>query len=81
MKKLISLILCMAMVLGLAIGATAAAHNHTISIDARDGYEYEAFQIFVGDLDKTGVLSNITWGSAVKDAARSEEHTSELQSR
>lgn len=69
MKKLISLILCMAMVLGLAIGATAAAHNHTISIDARDGYEYEAFQIFVGDLDKTGVLSNITWGSAVKDAA------------
>ena len=27
MKKLISLILCMAMVLGLAIGATAAAHR------------------------------------------------------
>ena len=68
MKKIISLILSMVMVLGLALGATAAGHTHTISIDARDGYEYEAFQIFSGDLDKTGVLSNIAWGSAVKNA-------------
>ena len=69
MKKLISLILCMVMVLGLAVTGVGAAHNHVISINSQAGYKYEAYQIFKGDLDKTGTLSNITWGSAVEAKA------------
>lgn len=66
MKKIISLILCMVMVLGLAVTGVGAAHDHVITINSQAGYEYVAFQIFKGDLDKTGTLSNITWGSAVE---------------
>ena len=69
MKKIISLILCMVMVLGLAVTGVGAAHDHVISINSQTGYEYVAFQIFKGDLDKTGTLSNITWGSAVEAEA------------
>ena len=69
MKKIISLILCMVMVLGLAVTGVGAAHDHVITINSQTGYEYVAFQIFKGDLDKTGTLSNITWGSAVEAEA------------
>lgn len=71
-RKILALLLCLTMVMGLATTAfadessTVAAHNHYISIENnREGYVYTAYQIFSGDVDSTGVLSNIEWGSAI----------------
>lgn len=74
MKRTISLLLCLMMVLSLATPVFAASnHNHTITI-ANDNvthntYQYKAYQVFAGDLDATGTLSNIEWGSGVNGAA------------
>lgn len=67
-RKLLALILCLTMVLGMATTVFAAGedHKHYISIENnREGYVYSAYQIFAGDVDSTGVLSNISWGSAI----------------
>jgi len=71
-RKLLALILCLTMVMGLATTAfadgepTSHAHNHYIAVENnREGYVYSAYQIFAGDVDSTGVLSNIQWGSAI----------------
>lgn len=75
MKKVFALVLALAMIFAMAVPAMAAGsvatnlHEHTITIDAKPGYEYEAYQIFYGDLDEKGTLSNIVWGNAVKDKA------------
>lgn len=69
-RKLIALILCLTMVMGLATAASAddGAHNHYIAIENnREGYVYTAYQIFSGDVDSTGVLSNVKWGSAIPE--------------
>ena len=74
MKRTISILICLMLVLSMAVPVFAAgesalaAHMHYISIDNnREGYVYEAYQIFSGDVDSTGVLSNIAWGSAIPD--------------
>lgn len=77
MKKVISLILSMAMVLSLTVLSFAAEGETTpttysITINnSTEGHTYEAYQIFTGDLsDKT--LSNIKWGSGVSANGQSE---------
>lgn len=72
MKKVITMVLVLAMVLSLAV-PTFAATNYTLTINNTvDGHTYEAYQIFTGDLvtkDGRDVLSNIVWGSAVANPA------------
>ena len=76
MKKIISLILCLMMVLAVASPVFAEEridHTHTITI-ANDNvnhptYVYKAYQVFSGVLDETGVLSNIDWGTGVNGTA------------
>ena len=76
MKKIISLILCLMMVLAVASPVFAEErtnHTHTITIAndnvAHPPYVYKAYQVFSGVLDETGVLSNIKWGSGVNGTA------------
>ena len=76
MKKIISLILCLMMVLAVASPVFAEErinHTHTITIGndnvAHPTYVYKAYQVFSGVLDETGVLSNIKWGSGVNGTA------------
>ena len=73
MKKIISLVLCLMMVLGMAAPVFAEEHNHTITIAndnvAHPTYVYKAYQVFSGVLDETGVLSNIDWGTGVNGTA------------
>lgn len=65
MKKVISLILSMAMVLSLTVLSFAEPTSCSITIEnSTEGHTYEAYQIFTGDVSgKT--LSNIKWGSGV----------------
>lgn len=70
-RKLIALILCLTMVMGLAttVFADEEEHKHYIAIENnRAGYVYNAYQIFSGDVDSTGILSNVAWGSAIPAA-------------
>ena len=63
MKRVISLVLCLMLVLSLATTAFAAEvtnTNPTITVPD-DGHTYEVYQIFTGDLSE-GVLSNVIWG-------------------
>lgn len=69
MKKAISILLCLMLVLSMAAPVFADGHTHTITINnSHSGYEYKAYQIFDGDLDHTGTLSNIEWGSGIDGA-------------
>ncbi len=62
MKKLLSVIITIAMTLCLAVPAFAA-ETYSITIENPvDGHTYEAYQIFKGDLFGR-VLSNVVWGS------------------
>lgn len=75
MKKIASIVLAMAMVLAMSIPVMAADNDpHTIKVqqnaDDVTTHTYAAYQIFAGDLatvDGEKVLSNIIWGSGVKD--------------
>lgn len=69
-RKLIALILCLTMVMGLAttVFADEEPHKHYIAVENnRAGYVYAAYQIFSGDVDSTGVLSNVEWGTAIPE--------------
>ena len=60
MKKLLSLVLSVVMVV--AMGVTVFAANQTFTITAPEtNHQYEIYQIFTGDL-ANGVLSNVKWG-------------------
>lgn len=60
MKKLLSLVLSVAMVVAMGITTFAAGQTFTITAPATD-HQYEIYQIFTGDLSgKT--LSNVKWG-------------------
>ena len=60
MKKIISMILCLMLVLSMATTAFAAEGDPSITVP-NDGHTYEVYQIFGGELHD-GVLSNIVWG-------------------
>lgn len=81
MKKIVSILLAMAMVLGMGLTVFAADNNeHKITVtqnqNDKTSHTYEAYQIFKGDLAEVTegegedavtrkVLSNIEWGSGV----------------
>ena len=69
MKRVISLVLCLMLVLSLATTAFAATPTYTLTINnAVAGHTYEAYQLFAGELaevDGKEILSNISWGSAI----------------
>lgn len=75
MKRTISLLLCLMMVLSLATPVFADEPTYTLTIDSTvPDHTFEAWQIFSGDLedvivaggDSYQVLTNIEWGSAIK---------------
>ena len=66
MKKVFSLVLALIMVLSLA--TTAFAVELTIAGE-KTGHTYEAYQIFSGDINASGVMTNIVWGNGIKDGA------------
>ena len=60
-------VLALAAILLLAGTVLAADPTYTITINnATEGYTYEAYQVFSGDLSGA-VLSNIQWGTGVND--------------
>ena len=76
MKKLVGILLTLAMVVAMSIttfaeenGTTQNSTQYTITADnlKSKGHEYEIYQIFTGDLDDKGVLSNIKWGKNGKE--------------
>lgn len=77
-KKLMSVLLALALVLAMGTTVFAAGDNYSITINNdQPDHHYEAYQIFSGDLSKkdgTKVLSNIEWGSGV-DAAMIEANS------
>ena len=71
-RKLLAMLLCIAMVLGMATTVFAANTNpHTITIThVKTGHTYEAYQIFAGDMSNAdNKLVNIVWGTGVDGAA------------
>lgn len=73
MKKFLSLLLALVMVLAVAAPAMAEGTN-TITIDnEKTGHTYEAYQIFAGTArsDQNGYyLGNITWGSGITEEGK-----------
>lgn len=65
-KKILSVILVMAIALTMALPA-AAAGNRTLTINSKtSGHTYQAYQVFSGRLDSTGkLLADIDWGANV----------------
>ena len=76
MKRVISMVLTLMLVLGLATTAFAADETpatYTLTINnATAGHTYEAYQLFSGELaemDGKQILSNIEWGAAIYNDA------------
>lgn len=71
-RRLLSIILCLALTLCLALPALADPTTYTLTINSdTSGHTYEAYQIFAGELAKIpgtnkDTLVNITWGSGVQ---------------
>ncbi|MCH9276157.1 isopeptide-forming domain-containing fimbrial protein [Bifidobacterium amazonense] len=80
-KALLGLVAAVAMLFtGLTIPTVAMAEDgetttttaYTITVKNNvSGYVYSAYQVFAGDLDDKGVLSNITWGSNIDATGQS----------
>ena len=59
-KKLFALLLAFAMIMGMAITASAA------TVDNQTGHSYDAYQVFSGTQSENGVaLGDIVWGNGV----------------
>lgn len=82
MKKFVSLLLAMMMVIAMAAGAMAEENPKTYTLTLKGayaGHTYSAYQIFAGDISApdandtvdgtSNILSNITWGSSVNTKA------------
>lgn len=72
MKRIMALLICFVMVMGMTVTAFADDTKYTVTIKNSNTdkaqHTYEAYQIFSGDLaEKNGVttLSNITWGGGI----------------
>lgn len=66
MKRLLGVLLAAVMVLAMNITAFAA-DTYTITIkNSNAGHQYEAYQVFSGELSGN-ILSNVEWGAGVKD--------------
>lgn len=79
MKKLLSLVLSVAMVVAMGVTVFAETQNYTISTKADDDHIYSVYQIFTADLssDASGktVLSNVTWGESAKNGTGKVDET------
>ena len=63
MKKIVSLLLAMVMVLAMTVGVSAA--TVTVPSDGiLNGHTFTAYQIFSGT-ESSGILSDVQWGSGV----------------
>lgn len=69
MKKLLSMLVCMIMVLGMSINVFAATPVSLEITHITKDHTYTAYQIFDGDLTSEGILSNIAWGTGITDGA------------
>ena len=66
-KKLVSILLAMAMVLGMAVTASAANGNYKLTIRVVENHEYKVWQLATGDVSSDGeTLSNIDVGKNAK---------------
>lgn len=64
-KRLMTMVLSVIMVMALALPAFAEETTYTITINnSTEDHTYEAYQIFTGDLSGD-ILSNIDWGNGV----------------
>ncbi|MBR5315614.1 MAG: isopeptide-forming domain-containing fimbrial protein [Firmicutes bacterium] len=73
MKKLVSLIVTLVMVLSMAVPAMADDGLSITIKNATEGHTYEAYQVFKGDLTKDASgwkIANAQWGSGVTDAGK-----------
>ena len=69
-KKLIVLMLAVAMTLAMTVTAFADGTNATISTASGDDHTYNVYQILTGTVESDGTLKGIGWGSnANKEAA------------
>lgn len=66
-KKLASILLAMAMVLGMAMTASAANGSYKLTINVVENHEYKVWQLATGDVSSDGgTLSNISVGKNVQ---------------
>lgn len=75
-RKLLSIILCLALTLCLALPALAAPTTYTLTINSKTPHhDYEAYQIFAGELKESptnpgvNTLVDIEWGNGVQEPA------------
>ncbi len=75
-KKLASILLAMAMVLGMAMTVSAANGNYNLTINVVDNHQYKVWQLATGDVSSDGeTLSNISVGQNAKDTTTVEDIT------
>ena len=71
MKKVLSIMLCVVLILSMSVTAFAAEPTYTLTINnPTKDHTYEAYQIFSGKLEKISgtdieALTDIKWGSAI----------------
>lgn len=75
-RKLLSIILCLALTLCLALPALADPTTYTLTINSKTPHhDYEAYQIFAGELKESptnpgvNTLVDIEWGNGVQEPA------------
>ena len=73
MKKVFALALAVMLVVAMTVPAAAADGEevtYTITVQGNaSGHIYEAYQIFSGILDSSGVLTGVEWGSGIDVAS------------
>ena len=75
-KKLASILLAMAMVLGMAMTVSAANGNYKLTINVVDNHQYKVWQLATGDVSSDGeTLSNISVGKNAKAGTTVEDIT------
>ena len=68
-KKLIVLMLAVAMTLAMTVTAFADGTTATISTASGDDHTYNVYQILTGTVESDGTLKGIGWGSNAKTSA------------
>ena len=65
-KRILAIMLAVMLTAALMVIPASAAGDYTVTIESTiPGHTYEIYQIFKGDLNATGVLTHIQWGSGV----------------
>lgn len=72
LKKIVSLLLTVVMVLAMCIPVMADDANYTITIKGNNkvAKSYEAYQVFKGVLSTDGKLTEIEWGKNINEAGK-----------